>query len=238
MNLKWLCVTLVLAVAGGCDQQPSTPTRPQPTFGSGVIRGKVLLKTTMPTAAPIQNANCCPGAPATLPDESVIVNDKHELANVVIYLDNIASSDGSRAGPVTLDQKWCQYVPHVLAVQVGQKLHVTTSDPVPHNIHAIASANSGANFGLTTPGASRDLVFESPEIMTFKCDVHPWMTAHVAVVSNPFFTITRSDGSFEIEKIPAGNYTIKAWHERFGDVQKPVTIDNQHPTEINFDYEK
>ena len=52
--------------------------------------------------------------------------------------------------------------------------------------------------------------------MKFKCDVHPWMTGYVAVTDHPFFAVTGDDGSFTIPNVPAGTYTIEAWHERFG----------------------
>ena len=71
------------------------------------------------------------------------------------------------------------------------------------------------------------------QIVKFKCDVHPWMTGYVAVATNPFFAVSDADGSFKIEKLPAGTYTLEAWHERLGtrtlvDVQvaadKPATV--------------
>jgi len=53
-----------------------------------------------------------------------------------------------------------------------------------------------------------------PEVMVpVKCNQHPWMKAYVAVLSNSFFDVTDSNGSFEIKGLPAGRYTLVAWHE-------------------------
>ena len=52
--------------------------------------------------------------------------------------------------------------------------------------------------------------------MSFRCDVHGWMRAYANVVTHPFFAVTKDDGSFEIKGLPAGTYTIEAWHERLG----------------------
>jgi hypothetical protein len=56
------------------------------------------------------------------------------------------------------------------------------------------------------------------------CDVHPWMTAWVGVVEHPFFAVTDAEGRFEIAGVPAGSYTISAWHERLGTIERKVTV--------------
>jgi len=49
------------------------------------------------------------------------------------------------------------------------------------------------------------------------------MTAYIGVVSHPYFAVTGSDGTFEIDNVPVGTYTILTWHERYGDLT-PDTI--------------
>jgi hypothetical protein len=50
------------------------------------------------------------------------------------------------------------------------------------------------------------------------------MRAYANVVTHPFFAVTKDDGTFEIKGLPAGTYTIEAWHERLGTQQTKVTI--------------
>jgi hypothetical protein len=56
------------------------------------------------------------------------------------------------------------------------------------------------------------------------CDVHPWMRAFAGVVSHPFFAVTGKDGTFALKGLPAGKYTLEAWHERLGKVSAEVTV--------------
>jgi plastocyanin len=226
-----------MGVVTGCKEKTSAaPIRPQPTFGSAVVRGKVTFTGTPPEVSPIRNQPCCEGAPETLPDETVVVNAKGELANVLVYLANVPASDGSQQPPVVLDQKFCRYVPHVLGVQVGQKLRITTSDNAPHNVHYNPMQSPAGNFVLTTPGAEKIVSFAQPEFIRTKCDVHPWMTAWVGVMTSPFFAVTKEDGTFEIPKVPAGQYTLTAWHERFGPLEQQISVTENGAVEAKFEY--
>ena len=229
----------MMGVVAGCGEssaETSLPPLPQPVFGKGVIRGKVTFSGTVPKLEPHRNEPCCEGAPPTVPDETIVTSDKGELANVLVYLANAPSSDGSQQPQVVLDQKFCQYVPHVLGLQVGQKLKVTSSDPAPHNVHYNPQQNHSANFVLTAPGQEKIVTFTKPEFVKTKCDVHPWMSAYIGVVSSPFFAVTKPDGTYQIPKVPAGQYTLTAWHERFGTLEQPVTVAESGEVEGKFEY--
>ena len=69
-------------------------------------------------------------------------------------------------------------------------------------------------------------------MVTLKCDIHGWMRAYAGVLPHPFYGVTDEKGNFEIRNIPPGQYTIAAWHERFGEqLVKYVTL---KPSEIKF----
>ena len=108
------------------------------------------------------------------------------------------------------------YSPRVVGVQVGQPLVFVNDDPVMHNIHAMGDSN-GFNAGM--PGKDQRItrIFETPEVMLkMKCDVHPWMTAWIGVVGNPYFAVTGRKGDFDLEKVPPGDYGVEVWHEVYG----------------------
>jgi hypothetical protein len=67
----------------------------------------------------------------------------------------------------------------------------------------------------------------------FKCDVHPWMTSYIGVLPHPYYAVTGDDGSFTIEKLPPGNYTIEAWHESLGTQTQQVTVDANGTATVN-----
>ena len=225
---------------GGDADEKSSPPRPQPTFGSGAIRGTVKFVGTAPKRAEIANKPCHDHAASPLLDETVVVNEKTgTLANVFLYLADAPPSDGSQREPAVLDQVDCRYVPHVVGVQVGQRLRVKSSDPKTlHNTHYAPAANRPGNFGLTDAGAERVVTFDKPEFIRVKCDVHPWMTAYVGVFDNPFFaTSGEGEGAFEIANVPAGTYKLVAWHEQLGQVEQTVQVTDGQPVDVTVRYE-
>ncbi len=85
-------------------------------------------------------------------------------------------------------------------------------------------------FNSAQPAGTPDRlkVFKEQEgPITIKCDFHPWMTAHFFVMDHPFFAVTGEEGNFSITGLPAGEYTLGAWHEKFGDKEPTVTVGPQ-----------
>jgi hypothetical protein len=161
-------------------------------------------------------------------EEIIVADDKGNLANVVV---SVKAEEAAALGgevpkePAVLDQKGCQYVPHVLAMMVGQKLLVKNSDPFLHNVHSLAQTNPSFNFGQPNKDPGKEV--DSPkaaEVIKIKCDVHPWMGAWQVVFDHPFFAASKADGTFEIKGLPDGDYTIQAWHEKLGTQEGKVKV--------------
>ena len=176
-------------------------------------------------------------------DEGLVVTDGR-LANVVVW---VKPADGQElpprpvpATPAVLDQKGCQYRPHVVAVQVDQPLVVTNSDAFLHNVHALSIDNPAFNFGQP----SKDLRGRSvgpmkvAEVFRVKCDVHPWMGAYVHVIDHPYFAVSGEDGTFAIPAgLPDGEYTLAAWHEKLGEKQAKVSVRGGKAEGVAFAFE-
>ena len=167
-----------------------------------------------------------PGSNGTL--QNVFVYVKDGLGNLTFPVPQT---------PVVLDQKGCVYQPHVFGIQVGQNLEIVNSDSTLHNVHATPANNREFNRGQALQGMKHTHVFSTREVMVpFKCNVHNWMTAYVGVLDHPFYAVSGSDGSFSIEGLPPGTYTIEAWHEKLGTQTQSVTIGEREKKEIAFTF--
>ena len=161
-------------------------------------------------------------------DPSIVINDG-KVANVVVSIkpaDGQALEGQAPTAPAVLDQKGCQYTPHVIAVMTGQPISVKNSDPFLHNVHSLAIDNPAFNFGQPNvdPGRKVDPM-KTAERFKIKCDVHPWMSAQVSVFEHPYFAVSKEDGTFTIPgNLPDGKYTLVAWHEKFGEQEKEIDV--------------
>lgn len=117
---------------------------------------------------------------------------------------------GARA---TMLQKGKRFVPHVLTVQTGTSVDFPNQDPVFHNAFSNFSGQV-FDIGLYRPGANRSVVFSRPGVVRVFCNIHAAMSAVIVVVDTPYFATTAPDGSFRIANVPAGEYTLRVFHER------------------------
>ena len=224
---QWLCrggLLLAFVLSAGCNDSPTAQPKPKVPAGTGVIKGTVSFRGERPALRMIPNSECHSGA-GLVPDETVVVDDGGGLRNVLVYLKDGPNADvPAPVSPPVLDQVGCRYVPRVVAVRVGETLRVRSSDPVMHNVHGLADQNPAFNFGMTAAGETKDLTFNAPEVIRVKCDVHPWMVAHVGVFDHPFHAVSGEGGSFELTRVPPGTYTLVAWHEKYGRAEQQVTV--------------
>jgi len=167
--------------------------------------------------------------------ETVVVGKGNELRNVVIYVFAGPPEANRGAAPAALmTQKGCRYTPHVVAMQAGHEVKITTSDNAPHNVYLAAKTNRPANLMQLAGGAAIQQKFEKPEFIPVKCNIHPWMRGIVAVVPTPHFAVTGKDGEFKLPNLPPGKYTLKAWHESLGEQTQEVTIEGTESKTIQF----
>jgi plastocyanin len=208
---------------------------------AGDITGKVLFTGKPPkaVAVPLSSDPYCQSMhkePVTL--EVVSVNPNSTLKNVIV---SVKEGLGAKMFPppaqaAALNQNGCMFEPHVLPILVGQELQIMNSDSTLHNVHSMAKSNPGFNLAQPSKGLKLSRKLSSPEIFKIKCDVHPWMTSYVAVLSNPYYSVTGNDGTFTIKNLPAGNYTIEAWQEKLGTQTAKVTVGATGSSTLDFTF--
>jgi plastocyanin len=197
---------------------------------AGSVSGMVMFEGTAPRMRPINMAaepSCARIHTTPAMTEDVKVGSGGALQNVVVYLKGDFSkySFPPVTTPAVLDQKGCQYIPHVLGVQAGAPLNVLNSDQTTHNIHPVPVNNREWNQSQPPGAAPLNETFAREEVaIQVKCNVHPWMKSYVAVFSNPYYQVTGADGMFSLKNVPPGTYSLVAWHESFGSMEQSVTI--------------
>ena len=190
----------------------------------GTITGIVRFKGAKPEAKPVTdiagNAFCKQCYKGDLPKHDDFVFGKNgsddTLVNVLVYVSK--GLEGKKfeptKEPALLDQVGCMYTPHVVAVMVGQTLKIRNSDATLHNVMATPWTNAQFNLGMPSKNQVIERVFRQPELkISTKCFMHPWMSAYIHVLDNPFFALTQADGTFTLKGLPPGEYEISVLHE-------------------------
>jgi len=177
-------------------------------------------------------------AKQNLKEEELVVGAAGALKNVLVRV--VKGASGSYPAPAadaTVDQRGCMYQPRVQGIVLGQGVQIRNSDQTLHNVHTYKGASTVFNQAQIPGMAPMAKKFsDGGQIIKFKCDVHPWMTGYVAVATNPFFAVSGADGAFTIDKLPAGQYTLEAWHERLGTKTAEVTVAEDKPASAAFDF--
>jgi len=232
-----LCALLVLAACSKKEEAPAaSPMAEQPAAAApaatpidpatvATVSGTVKFDGAAPKASKIDMSQD-PGCKGMNEAEGVVVSGG-DLANVFVY---VKDGLGNRTfdvpkDPVVLDQKGCQYHPHVLGVIAGQTVQIKNDDPTTHNIHPTPKDNREWNESQPPSSPAIEKNFAREEIMLpVKCNQHPWMKMYVNVVKSPFFAVSGKDGKYEIKGLPPGDYTIAFVHEKLGEQDQKVTV--------------
>jgi hypothetical protein len=176
-------------------------------------------------------------------DEPWVVNKKNRgLQWTFVWLINADPKDKSPLpihpalqkvpnAEVEIDQPVCAFVPRALAMRQGQALVAKNSSPVLHNVLGLGLKPANQFNNAIAAGGEKKyaglVVQRLP--LEIRCNIHPWMKAHIGIFDHPYFAVTGADGNFTIKNAPAGNYRLVAWNGVFvggakGNAGQPVTI--------------
>ena len=230
----WLVLSIALSLlalgsaCGGGAKAPdtNTPTAEAAPYSgpTGTIAGVISFEGAPPAPKKIDtsaDAVCGQKNPNLSTDDTIVKDGK--LANVFVYVKEGTVEGGKKVGDyswptptseVQLDQNGCHYAPHVMGVQVNQKIKITNSDATQHNIHPTPKLNQEWNQTQPNGAPPIEKAFARPEVLIpVKCNQHPWMKAYIGVMKTPLFSVSSDTGAFEIKNVPVGTYTIVAWRE-------------------------
>ena len=172
----------------------STVFGPRAAGSAGSVNGRVLLLKA--------------GAP------------RADASNAVVWIEG---PRGAAPGAVRMAQESKRFVPRVAIVSRPGTVEFPNNDPVYHNVFSVSGSNR-FDLGLYRSGASKSRSFAEPGLVRVYCNIHPQMVGFVMVVDTPFAALTDRDGAFRFEDVPAGTWTLKAWHEEGTETGIPLTV--------------
>lgn len=201
----------------------------------GSISGTVKFKGTAPAPKKLEvskDKEVCGKSPKV--DQSLVVNNGN-LANAVVTITDIKTGKKIDAKKVTLDQKGCEYQPHVLAFPVGTTVEILNPDGILHNVHSYSKVNSPFNMAQPKFKKTLDVKIDKPEAIEVKCDVHGWMHGWLVATESPYVAVTDNSGNFKLTDVPPGNYTVEVWHEKLGKNTQKVTVKAKEDAKVSFE---
>jgi plastocyanin len=262
MNRKWglYAVTLVLTLVVSCGRQQQTselppappspgasPNAPAPTAGQyeattvtdgGGISGTITLTGALPKLPP-HKTDKDPQVCGTTPrnSEKLLVGKSGGVKNAVIMVMDVKRGKAMPAAAqnAEIDQKKCEYTPHVQVMALNTEISLKNSDPVLHNIQFFKGDDSLFNIAQPVQGQVTKHLIDKAGPLYVECAVHGWMQGQVVVVDNPYYAVTDENGKFSIADLPPGKYQVKIWHEYVGEQTKEITVAAKMDTPLSMD---
>ncbi len=207
-----------------------------PVSDGGTISGQVKFQGAPPAPKPIdvtKDKEVC--GQHELKNEDVLVSAGGGLQNAVVSITNISKGKPMEPASPVLDQKGCQYVPHISVFPAGSTLKINNDDGILHNIHTYSTKNPPVNMAQPKFKKTIEVKFDQPEVVRATCDAHGWMEGWFVVQDNPYYAKTDADGNYKLTDVPAGDYEVKVWHEKLGEKTQKVTVAAKGEAKANFE---
>lgn len=173
--------------------------------------------------------------------EGAIVAPQGGLMNVVVWLSDAREGKAlpdSRRFEVTNSR--CRLDPRVQGVIVGGTLNVKSADPVVHETVIRVSGVTEVLATVTQNGDGQvvplEKVLARPVRLELSCRTHPWTQGWIHVFDHPYFVVSAPNGRFALDSIPAGEYTMRTWHERLGGTTREIKVEAGGITRVEVKY--
>ncbi|MFI5206611.1 MAG: methylamine utilization protein [Gemmatimonadales bacterium] len=144
-----------------------------------------------------------------------------DVGDAVLWIEGRGPRASAARVDMALDAR--QFHPRVIVVPVGSTVNFPNQDPFNHNVFSLSDPNS-FDLGLYGQRETHEKRFTHPGLVRVYCNIHPRMTGFVIVRDNSWYTKPELDGSFTIENVPPGSYTLKVWHERASEFSQAITV--------------
>ena len=171
------------------------------------------------------------------------------LRGAFVFIDKIA--EGKKwaepaGGAYLIAQKGCRFNPWAQVVKRGPITIRNSDNGVLHNINTreMIGVEKGRvvmrtmfNFGQPDPGdIQQNIKPRRSSFIAMNCEAHNFMFGFMMAPEHPYAVVVGEDGSYSLDNVPPGTYTLKAWHPRFGLKESEVTITEGAAAEASFTF--
>src|SRR5215468_5119438 len=127
---------------------------------------------------------------------------KTEPPLAVVYLEGSFPKPNSSITK-QIEQKDLAFVPALLPVRVGTKIEFPNLDDTYHSVFSYSPAKR-FDLGRYRPDERPipSKVFDTPGLVTLRCDIHEHMRGLILVLDTPFFVTTDPAGRFRLSGLP------------------------------------
>ena len=200
------------------------------------IAGEALFKGPPPEAYVFRVEKDTDVFGEVIPDERLIVSRAGKIKNVLVTIEGIMEGKPWPDLRSKVQNKDGRFIPHFQVARTRSKLEIINVDPVLHNTHAVLRSRTLFNLAQPVQGQVIEKTLKRRGLVEIMCDTHDWMNGWIAILDHPYYAITAEDGVYKIMDIPAGTYTLTAWHEQLGRQQVQVTVKAGQLTRLNFEF--
>src|SRR4030095_12654589 len=207
------------------------------SWDAATIVGDVKFSDTPPKIPTVKVTKDQDYCGETMPNESYLIDATGGFKNGVVFLEAVqpaAPADPQKLN--VIENTGCRYAPRIFAMQKGERLRIRNNDPKLHIPHSYL--NEKTVFMLSLP--FKNTILDATQkirdagILKLVCDTHAWMLGFIHVFDHPFFAVTDDKGAFSIPNVPAGTYTLKAWHEEAGVKSQEVGVSESGDVRVRF----
>ncbi|MFQ5757041.1 MAG: carboxypeptidase-like regulatory domain-containing protein, partial [Acidiferrobacterales bacterium] len=174
------------------------------------------------------------------------------LRGAFVFIDEIGEGKKwaePEGGKYLIDQKGCRFVPWAQVIRPGPvTIRHSDGEGVLHNINTreLIGVEKGRvvkrtlfNFGQPEPGdIEQELKPRRSPYIAINCEAHNFMFGFMMAPKHPYAVVVNEDGTYSLDDVPPGKYTVKAWHPRFGLKSATVTVPAGGSAKSSFTFSK
>jgi hypothetical protein len=206
----------------------------------GTIKGKVVFPGSPPPkrkVIPTKDREVCGSGVREV--DQILLGPDQAVQEAIVYLKDVEKGKAweKPAAPPAIDNVKCDFKPHVQVIAAGD-FEIVNSDPVLHNTHGFYGRITAFNVALPNQGQRIKKPLRKSGLVRVECDAHGWMLGWVYVASNPYYAVTAKDGTFTLNNVPPGSYTLVGWQEYTGEIELPLTVKAKEVATVTVELKK